>query len=112
MIGLCFALWIYVLIHGTREDVSSAYAKTARTLSGFSYTLYLIHFPALLLLRGILDPHGNWLPDPKHLLYALGIALLMLIYAYIVAEFTEARTSIVRRRLLQFWGPRAKEVAG
>jgi hypothetical protein len=35
----------------------------------------------------------------------------MLIYAYIVAEFTEARTSIVRRRLLQFWGPRAKEVA-
>ena len=111
LIGCMFALWIYMLIQGSREDVSSAYAKTARTLSGFSYTLYLIHFPVLLLLRGLLDPKGNWQPDLKHLLYALGIALLMLIYAYIVAEFTEARTSIVRRRLLQPWAPRAKEAA-
>jgi len=111
MIGLSFALWLYTLIHGASEDVFPAYANSARTLSGFSYTLYLTHFPVLLLLRGLLDPRGNWQPDLPHLLRGLGIALLMLAYAYFVAEFTEARTTSVRRRLLQPWISRAKEVA-
>jgi peptidoglycan/LPS O-acetylase OafA/YrhL len=111
MIGLSFALWLYMLIHGTREDVSPALTNAAKTLSGFSYTLYLTHFPVLLLLRGLLDPQGNWQPDLLHLLLALGIALLMLTYAYFVAQFTEARTASVRRRLLQPWLSRAKEVA-
>jgi peptidoglycan/LPS O-acetylase OafA/YrhL len=111
LIGFCFALWLYVLIQGAREDVSPALASAAKTLSGFSYTLYLTHFPVLLLLRALLDPRGNWQPDLPHLLYGLGIALLMLTYAYVVAEFTEARTASVRRRLLQPWLPRAKEVA-
>jgi peptidoglycan/LPS O-acetylase OafA/YrhL len=111
MIGLSFALWLYTLIHGAREDVSPAYATAARTLSGFSYTLYLTHFPVLLLLRGLLDPRGDWQPDLLHLLCGLGIALLMLAYAYFVAGFTESRTASVRRRLLQPWMSRAKEVA-
>lgn len=110
LIGFCFTLWLFALVLGTRNDVSSAYASGAKKVSGFSYTLYLTHFPALLLLRGLLDPQGNWQPDLRHLLYALGFALLMLIYAYCVAECTEARTATVRRRLLQTWMSRAKEV--
>jgi peptidoglycan/LPS O-acetylase OafA/YrhL len=101
LIGFCFALWLYTLIHSSREDVSPTYAYAAKRLSGFSYTLYLTHFPALLLLRGLIDPQGNWQPNLLHLLYGLGIALLMLTYAFVVAEFTEARTAMVRRRLLQ-----------
>ena len=111
LVGFCFALWLYALVLGSRGDVSSAYAYAAKKLSGFSYTLYLTHFPALLLMRGLLDPQGNWQPDLRHLLYGLGIALLMLAYAYCVAEFTEARTATVRRRLLQPWIRRAKEIA-
>jgi peptidoglycan/LPS O-acetylase OafA/YrhL len=111
LVGFCFALWLYALIQGSRGDVSPAYAFAAKKLSGFSYTLYLTHFPALLLMRGLLDPQGNWQPDLRHLFYALGIALLILGYAYLVAEFTEARTAAVRRRLLQPWMPRAKEIA-
>jgi len=110
-IGLCFASWIYVLIHSRREDVSPAYAKAAKAFAGFSYTLYLTHFPALLLLRGALDPLGNWQPDWKHLAYALSIALLALGYAYLVAECTEARTGTVRRFLMQPWTTLSKEVA-
>jgi len=45
------------------------------------------------------------------LLYALAITVLMLGYAYLVAEFTEAHTGAVRRRLLQPWTARAEEVA-
>ena len=110
-IGLCFSLWIYVLLQISREDVSQAYAKSAKTLAGFSYTLYLTHFPVLLLLRGVLDPRGNWQPDRWHLICALVITLLVLGYAYLVAEFTEARMGVVRRRLLQPWTPRPREVA-
>jgi len=55
LIGFCFALWLYTLIHSSSEDVSPAYAHAAKRLSGFSYTLYLTHFPALLLLRGLID---------------------------------------------------------
>jgi peptidoglycan/LPS O-acetylase OafA/YrhL len=101
IVGFCFALWLYALLLGSREDVPAAYSYGAKKLAGFSYTLYLTHFPALLLLRGLLNPQGSWQPDPRHLVYAGGIALLMLTYAYCVAEFTEARTAIVRRRLLQ-----------
>jgi peptidoglycan/LPS O-acetylase OafA/YrhL len=109
-IGLCFAFWIYALIQISREDVSEAYAKAAKTLAGCSYTLYLTHFPVLLLLRAVLNPSGTWQPDPLHLVYAFAIALLMLAYAYVVAEFTEARTGVVRRRLLQPWAPLPNEV--
>jgi peptidoglycan/LPS O-acetylase OafA/YrhL len=101
IVAFCFAIWLYTLLLGSREDVSPVYVYVAKKLAGFSYTLYLTHFPALLLLRGLLNPHGNWQPDPRHLVYGLGIALLMLTYAYCVAELTEARTASVRRRLLR-----------
>ena len=104
VVGFCFSLWLYTLLLGSREDASSAYESGAKKLAGFSYTLYLTHFPALLHLRGLLNPQGNWQPDPQHLAYGLGIELLMLAYAVGVAEVTEARTDSVRRRLLR---PRA-----
>jgi peptidoglycan/LPS O-acetylase OafA/YrhL len=109
VICVCFASWLFILLHGIRKDVSPTYAKSAKALSGFSYTLYLVHFPALLVLRGLLDPQGSWQPDSLHLFYGLGIASLILGYAYLVAEFTEGRTTAVRRRLLQPWAPRTKE---
>ena len=105
IVALCFALWLYTLLLGSREDASPAYVYGAKKLAGFSYTLYLTHFPALLLLRGLLSPQGNWQPDPRHLVYAFGIGLLILGYAYLGAEFTEARTASVRRRLLRPWVP-------
>jgi peptidoglycan/LPS O-acetylase OafA/YrhL len=101
IVGSCFALWLYTLLLGSREDASSAYVHGAKKLAGFSYTLYLTHFPALLLLRALLNPRGNWQPDLRHLTYALGIGLVILSYSYAVAEFTEARTALVRKRLLR-----------
>jgi peptidoglycan/LPS O-acetylase OafA/YrhL len=105
LVAFCFALWLYTLLLGTREDVSPLYADGAKKLAGFSYTLYLTHFPALLLLRGLLNPHGNWQPDARHLAYGSAIAVAMLVYAYGVAELTEARTASVRRRLLRLSAP-------
>jgi peptidoglycan/LPS O-acetylase OafA/YrhL len=105
MIGICFALWIFALIQGRRADVAPRYAKTSRTLAAFSYTLYLTHFPLLLLFRGLLDPAGNWQPDVQHLLCGVALALAMLSFAYLVAQFTEARTAVVRNRVMQWTAP-------
>ena len=104
LIGAAFALWLYVLTHVSSAEVPRAYSAPARTLAGFSYTLYLVHFPALLLLRALWSPSGDWQPGALHLLYGTGLAALMLAYAYLVASFTEARTDAVRRRLMQWFG--------
>jgi peptidoglycan/LPS O-acetylase OafA/YrhL len=101
VVGFCFTLWLFTLLLGARQDVSRTYATIAKKMSGFSYTLYLAHFPALLLLRGLLNPRGDWLPDPSHLGYAAGIGALVLAYAYGLAEMTEAHTAEVRRALLR-----------
>jgi D-alanyl-lipoteichoic acid acyltransferase DltB (MBOAT superfamily) len=109
IVAFCFAFWLYTLLLGSREDASPAYVYGAKKLAGFSYTLYLTHFPALLLLRGLLNPQGNWQPDPWHLACAFGIGMLILSYAYWVAEFTEARTARVRSRLLRLTVPLGNE---
>jgi peptidoglycan/LPS O-acetylase OafA/YrhL len=110
LIAFCFALWLYALLLGSRDDVSRAYAYGARKLAGFSYTLYLLHLPALILLRASLDPRGDWQPDMLHLIYALGMGLLTLTYSYLVAEITEAHTVSVRRSLLQIIGQLEGEI--
>jgi len=110
MIGFFFAVWLYALTLGTREDVAPVYAKVAKAISGFSYTLYLIHFPMVLLLRGLLDPQGDWQPGPLRLLYGLGIAIGIFAFAYFLAQITEARTSMVRRSVLRLYAPHFKEV--
>ena len=100
IVGICFALWLYTLLLGSREDVSPVYAYCSKKLAGFSYTLYLTHFPLLLLLRGLLDVPGSWQPDVMHLVDGLAITMLVLGYAYWIGEFTEAHTATVKRRLL------------
>jgi len=110
IIAFCFALWLYALLLGSREDASPSYMYGARKLAGFSYTLYLLHLPALILLRGVLDPLGNWQPDILHLAYALGIGLFIMAYAYWVAKFTEGNTATVRRFVLQFVNPVQGEI--
>jgi peptidoglycan/LPS O-acetylase OafA/YrhL len=108
VVAVCFGVWLYTLLLGSREDVQPAYERMAKKISGFSYTLYLTHFPVLLLLRGLLNPKGGWQPDLLHLSCALSIGLGMVIYAYCVAELTEAHTPEVRRSLLNATAPKGE----
>ena len=59
-IGVCFAFWLYILIQGKRQDVSRVYERAAaKKLAGFSYTLYLTHFPALAAAACRAGPSGK-----------------------------------------------------
>jgi len=106
IVGLCFAAWLLSLLLGSRRDVSRAYSSLAKKLAGFSYTLYLTHFPLLLLLRGLINPHGSWQPDRLHVALAFVIGLSALSYAHAVAEVTEGRTAEARRALLRLFALR------
>lgn len=72
------------------------YARIAHLLSGFSYSLYVLHFPLLVFLRAWLVPREKWQPDAKHLIFAATIGLLVLVFAWLVSTFTENQTRAVR----------------
>lgn len=75
---------------------AGAYPKVAHLLAGFSYSLYVLHFPLLLFLRAWLAPSHRWQPDALHLFYGLIVGVATLLFAWIVAAFTEKKTHVVR----------------
>ena len=70
-----------------------------RTLARFSYTLYVVHLPFLLLIAALILPATRWIPNPIHIAYAAAFFVLALAYAYILAFFTEFRTDALRKAI-------------
>jgi len=92
---------MYVLVRASGSDLYRPYATTAKLLASFSYTLYVVHLPVLILLRTLLGRIPRWQPDFRHAVFGLGLALLVTAYALAVSHFTEARTDAVRRAILR-----------
>jgi len=72
-------------------------------LASFSYTVYLVHFPAVVFLAvfmrevlgiGFLRP-----PGVAAVIYAAGLLAILYGYAWIFAALTEAHTNVIRSRL-------------
>jgi peptidoglycan/LPS O-acetylase OafA/YrhL len=74
-----------------------------RALASFSYTVYLVHFPAMVFLAAfmndVLDIGFTRQPDVATMVYAGTLLAMIYGYAWIFAEFTEAHTDTVRSRL-------------
>ncbi len=98
-LGVVTTLYLYVLLGAYEPAGSSSFARPSRVGAAFSYTLYLVHTPFLMLLTGILAGESRWQPTPYHLAVALGCFLLTILYAYGVAYLTEFRTGAVRQWL-------------
>ena len=70
--------------------------RFARFMSSFSFSLYLIHWPTLLLLRGSL-PERNFQPnEPRFILIYIGVCIACLLIAYGFSLVTERNTVTVR----------------
>jgi peptidoglycan/LPS O-acetylase OafA/YrhL len=85
------------LLSALTPAVPSPRVRISRDLARFSYTLYVVHTPFLLLLVAIFIGDTRWNPSPAHLFAALGILLLTLLYAYGVASITEFHSDRIRR---------------
>lgn len=94
MSGAIGAGMLFFLIHGKDEGpVASAFAFAG----GFSYTLYVVHFPLLMLLLSLLRPWVTPFGWAGH----VGLALASLALVLVVAE----RLSLISERSYRLYRP-------
>jgi peptidoglycan/LPS O-acetylase OafA/YrhL len=76
-----------------------------RALASCSYTMYVVHFPAMVFLaafmKDVLDIDFMRQPDVTTAIYAGALLAMLYGCAWIFAAFTEAHTGAVRSRLGQ-----------
>lgn len=65
-------------------------------MAQFSYSLYLLHMPILILLASFLVGDDHWLPGVKTGLVSVAVLALIIGYAWLVANITERRTDALR----------------
>ena len=94
-VGLSFALLIHGLVQSGLPLVERG-RRFAKSFAGFSYSLYVLHFPLLLLIRAKWMPAYRWEPDAIRLPLGAGLAVGVLLYAFVLAQITEGKTSAVR----------------
>ncbi|HEX2917399.1 MAG TPA: acyltransferase, partial [Edaphobacter sp.] len=89
-LGIVTFFFLWSVLSAREQATDSAFTQFSRNISRFSYTLYVVHMPALLFLTALFAGYRLWSPtDIRHHLMALGILAVVLLYAWIVAMFTE-----------------------
>jgi len=96
-IGIGFALFLFGVLHMGIAAPSRSYKRASHLFAGFSYSLYVLHFPFVLFLRACIAPSERWQPDGRHLLYGAAVGMATLAFAWAVSTFTENKTSVVRQ---------------
>ena len=98
-------LFLWVLLSSTGSAQESLYKRGAKRLAGFSYTLYTIHFPTLMLFTALVLGTGRWQPSPLHVVE--GLLALALAFAVTMALhfFFEGRTAVLQRAADRWTAP-------
>lgn len=97
IIGGATAALIWTMLSATQPaSRSSLVPRLCRGFARFSYTLYVVHAPFLLLFASLLVGTALWQPTWPEIGIGLGILALTIGYAYGVAALTEFHTDSVR----------------
>jgi peptidoglycan/LPS O-acetylase OafA/YrhL len=105
ILGAATGALIWTLLSARQMTSKTALsARVCRGLARISYTLYVVHFPLLLLLASIVVVNGRWQPTGPHIAMGLCILALTLGYAYLIAALTEFHTGSVRA-WVERWRP-------
>jgi peptidoglycan/LPS O-acetylase OafA/YrhL len=96
-VGCAFALFLFGIVHLDFGSSSDIYRRGAQLFAGFSYSLYVLHFPLVMFLRAWIAPPERWQPDGLHLLYGAAIGILVLSFTWAVSTFTESKTGVLRK---------------
>jgi peptidoglycan/LPS O-acetylase OafA/YrhL len=96
LLGLACALFIGSAARSSETVSSNFLTRGAKSYAGWTYSLYLLHMPVLVLIASLLVRAERWTPDALHFALAAGILIAVLLYANAVSLFTERRTDWVR----------------
>lgn len=96
IVGVAFAIGLYVLLHDTRPIGDRGYSWWATALSQISYTLYVVHMPVLIFLRAAINPGPSWSPSPATMLAEAALTVAMVGYAVAVWFVAERQTDRIR----------------
>lgn len=105
LLGATVAAWVYATtrLPEANSRTSSRAARTAKTLAAFSFTLYAVHLPLVIALRALVGSlgMGTARARPELSSVALFVVLLLVggLFAWTIAQFTEAHTDGLRRRM-------------
>ncbi|MFM0013566.1 acyltransferase [Paraburkholderia sediminicola] len=100
LLGICYAT---ALASSSRMRRSIRFAWWHQQLAQFSYTTYLFHLPALLLICSAMYQLAGWsLAQQPHIAgigYLLGAIALAYLYCFAMSRVSERYTPDVRQRL-------------
>lgn len=96
-LGIAFSLFLFGVLQIDLGIERGFYPRASHLIAGFSYSLYVLHFPLLLFLRAWWVPPQRWPPDAKHLAYGTIVGAIMLSFAWLMSTFTESKTHIARQ---------------
>ena len=98
-VGFVFTLFLFAVFQIAVRRNPSPYSTVVHRFAGFSYSLYVLHFPFLLFFRTWLVPVERWQPTAARLLCAASIGAGSLLFAWLVSLVTEAKTDVARAKL-------------
>ncbi|MGC4079574.1 MAG: acyltransferase [Rubrivivax sp.] len=94
------AIFMIVLLaraaQGRCAPVGERYQRFATTLAGFTYTLYLVHFPIVVFFSAACIRAERWDPTATHVAAATTLGFGILAFSYLLARLTERHTDAVR----------------
>jgi peptidoglycan/LPS O-acetylase OafA/YrhL len=95
-VGIMFALLVYLIV--SFFNYGSVKFNLPNYFAGFSYTLYLTHYPlANLILTWRVSP--LWPFEENSLMIKMSLAILVFCYAWIIGLLTEKHTDKVRKQI-------------
>ncbi len=98
-VGITFSVLIYLIISVFNNQTRNASRlNLSQELAGFSYTLYLVHYPlSNFILTWLISPF--WPFGTTTLFIKVILAISVLIYAWTIASLTERHTDKMRKIL-------------
>jgi peptidoglycan/LPS O-acetylase OafA/YrhL len=93
--AICFTTFLYIILHNDSLSRKKGWYFTLATrTASCSYTLYLIHYPIVMLIEKFFNP--NWQPDINHILLGAIISFAIFLFAYRFSLLTESNTDKVK----------------